>query len=139
MRKKIAFVGSLLWLAACNQSEQTATAPESDVDAARTFIRHALNGEYKAARRLLVQDSANLEWLETAERAYMHNDVTEQRGLRESSILIHDTRKLNDSTSVIAYSNSFKKRRQVVKAVRQGGAWLVDFKYTFQNADSTAQ
>lgn len=139
MRKKTALLASLLWLLSCNNSEEKAAAPESDVDAARTFIRHALNGEYKAAQRLLVQDSANLEWLAAAERAYTHNDVTEQRGLRESSIQIHDTKKLNDSTSVIAYSNSFKKRRQVVKAVRQKGAWLVDLKYTFQNTDSTAK
>lgn len=117
-----------------------ANKAENDVDAARMFIRSALDGNYKAARKLIVQDSANLEWLATAERAYLqNNDVTEQRGLRESSITIHDVKNINDSTTIVEYSNSFKKSRQAVKAVRINNAWLIDFKYTFQNKDSTGR
>lgn len=135
------YSAGLLLLFACNNESDgaAATASEGDVDAARTFIRAALNGNYKAAKNLIVQDSANLEWLATAERSYMQNDVTEQRGLRESSINLFNTEKLNDSTTVVNYSNSFRKRNQKVKVVRQNGVWLVDMKYTFQNADSSGR
>lgn len=139
MLKKIVCYGLLLLFVACNNETQTAAPPENDVDAARTFIRYALDGKWKDAQRLIVPDSANQEWLAAAERSYSHNDVTEQRGLRESSILIRNTKKINDSTSIVEYTNSFKKKEQVIKAVRRGGQWLIDLKYTFQNTDSTAK
>lgn len=131
-------VASLL-LACNNETERpVSTAPENDVDAATTFIRYALNGNYKAAQNLIVPDSANKEWLAAAERTYLHSDVTRQRGLRESSITIRDTKKLNDSISVITYFNSFfKERNERIKVVKRSGSWLVDLKYTFETTDST--
>ena len=126
-----------LW--ACNDTTVDVKS-EGDVDAARMFIRNALDGNYKNAQKLIVQDSANLEWLAAAERSYLQeNDVTQQRGLRESSIIMYDVQKINDSTSIVEYANSFKKRKQKVKAVKMNGQWLIDFKYTFQNTDSTGK
>lgn len=141
MLKKLVLAGGLLALLSCNNNgENTAAAPEGDMDAARSFIRAALDGNYKIAQNLIIQDSANKEWLAAAERAYLHNDVTRQRGLREASINIHDTKKLNDSVTVIRYSNSlFKERNERIKVVKQAGAWLVDLKYTFQPSDSTGK
>ena len=135
----IAVLLPLLWSCADDK-----TAPpektEGDVDAARMFIRHALDGNYKNAQNLIVQDSANLEWLATAERSYLkENDVTEQRGLRESSIILYGVQKINDTASIIEYANSFRKVKQKVKTVKRNGQWLVDFKYTFQRTDSTGK
>lgn len=140
MLKKMLLGAALLSLLACNNAnENTAATPEGDVDAARMFVRAALDGNYKAAQNLIVPDSANKEWLAVAERSYLQNDVTRQRGLRESSINIHDTKRLNDSVTVVSYSNTlFNDRNENVKVVRQAGVWLVDLKYTFQTADTTA-
>lgn len=122
---------SLLWSCASNDDD-TVTRPEDDVDAARMFIRAALDGNYKQARKLIVTDSSNVQLLDNLERAYLHNnDPMEQRGYRESAIRIHDTKKLNDSISVVVYSNSFKNKKDSVKAVRQGSNWLIDLKYSF--------
>lgn len=138
MLKKTVSFAALSLLLACNESERpVSTAPENDVDAARTFIRYALDGKWKDAKNLIVQDSANLEWLATAERSYLQNSINEQRGLRESSINLSDTKTVNDSVTVVKYANSFRKREQKIKVVKQNGAWLVDLKYTFQNADSS--
>lgn len=102
------------------------------MDAARKFIRSALDGNYKQARKLILQDSANVQLLDNLERAYLHNnDVSEQRGYREASIRVHETKQLNDSTSVVVYSNSFKNKKDSVKAVRVGNDWLIDLKYSF--------
>jgi hypothetical protein len=122
---------TLLWSCGGND-DKTVTKPEDDVDAARMFIRAALDGNYKQARNLIVTDSSNVQLLDNLERAYLHNnDPMEQRGYRESAIRIHDTKKLNDSTSVVVYSNSFKNKKDSVKAVRQGSNWLIDLKYSF--------
>jgi hypothetical protein len=140
MFKKLTSVFLLTLLLACNnEAENPASKPEGDADAARMFIRTALDGNYKQAQKLIVQDSTNLEGLAQAERLYLNSDVTRQRGLRESSIIIHDIKKINDSVSVVEYSNSFTKQKQAIKTVRQNGNWLVDFKYTFQNTDSTGK
>lgn len=121
----------LLW--SCGSDDTTANSkPEDDVDAARMFIRAALDGNYKQARKLIVADSSNVQLLDNLERAYLQNsDAMEQRGYRESAIRIHDTKKLDDSSSVIVYSNSFKNKKDSVKAVRQGKEWLIDLKYSF--------
>lgn len=137
VKKIISFCFIAFALLACNSNTDVASKPEGDVDAARMFIEAALHGNYKQAQKLLLQDSTNLEGLATAERLYLNSDVTRQRGLRESSIRFHNTKKLNDSVSIVEYSNSFTKQKQAVKAVRINSKWLIDFKYTFQNTDST--
>jgi len=124
----------LLFVFACNANDDgdAAGKPENDVDAARMFIRDALDGNYKKARKLVLQDSSNVQLLDNLERAYLHNnDATEQRGYREASIRIHETKKINDTVSVVVYSNSFKNKKDSVKTVKIGNDWLVDLKYSF--------
>lgn len=121
-----------IWSCGNNDTENASDKPESDVDAARMFIRTALDGDYKQARKLILPDSSNIQLLDNLERAYLHNsDVLEQRGYREAAIRIHETRKLSDSASVVVYSNSFKNKRDSVRAVRVGKDWLIDLKYSF--------
>lgn len=133
--KKFLFLSLLLSsIFACsnNDAGDEDGKPENDVDAARMFIREALDGNYKKARNLVLPDTSNVQLLENLERAYLHNNnASEQRGYREASIRIHDTRKINDSTSVVVYSNSFKNKKDSVKTVKVGKEWLVDLKYSF--------
>jgi hypothetical protein len=133
--KKIAFVIVAflpLYWACSNDEGAQSSAGENDVDAARMFIRSALDGRWKDAKRLIVQDSLGIEFLETAQRDADGRDVTTQRGYREAQIRIHDTRKVSDSISIITYSNTFKNQRDSLKVVNVGGQWLVDLKYLFQ-------
>jgi hypothetical protein len=121
-----------LWSCGGNDAKEASEKPESDVDAARAFIRAALDGNYKKARNLILPDSSNVQLLDNLERAYLHNnDAMEQRGYREASIRVHDTRRVGDSASVVVYSNSFKNKRDSVKAVRSGNDWVIDLKYSF--------
>ncbi|MDB5209095.1 MAG: hypothetical protein JWR72_4170 [Flavisolibacter sp.] len=135
--KKVALLGFVflpLFYACSNNSDGITGKPENDVDAARMFIRSALDGRWKEARKLIVPDSANIEDLEVAERNYTERmNAMDQRGYREAQITIHDTRKINDSASVIIYSNTFKKERDSIKAINLNGDWLVDLKYSFPN------
>jgi hypothetical protein len=133
----------LLFLSACGNEERDRSdatqTTESDVDAARNFIRTALDGRYDKLRPMVLQDSANLALIEITQMAYQSRmSPADKQGYRDASINIHNVETLNDSTTIVAYSNSYKKEKANLKVVRQAGAWLVDFKYSFP-ADTTAQ
>ena len=135
MKKALSFSLLLLVLVACKENDRTAaTEPENDVDAARTFIRAALDGDYKKARTFLVNDSLNNEDFNAAERLYNERATPEDKTkYKEASIIIHETKKLDDSTSVVYYSNSYRNQKDSLKLVKDDGKWLVDFKYIFKH------
>jgi hypothetical protein len=126
----------LLFLAACSNTEtdrsDTTQTTESDVDAARNFIRTALDGRYDKLGKMVLPDSANLALIEVAQMAYQSRmSPEEKRGYRDASINIHNVHTVNDSTTIISYSNSLKKEKSDLKVVQRSGNWLVDFKYSF--------
>ncbi|HYH15988.1 MAG TPA: hypothetical protein VD794_12240 [Flavisolibacter sp.] len=127
----------LLLLSACG-SNDAGQSSENDVDAARNFIRAALDGQYKDAQSLIVADSVNQQYLDAFATNYRERMSGEdKRGYRESSINIHDIRSINDSVTIVHYSNSYKKTQDSLKVVRQNNNWLVDLKYSFAPADTT--
>lgn len=141
--RSILFTGFLFLQFFCACSNEDAggsgseTASENDVDAARNFIRSALDGKYDRARTFMVQDSVNEQYIDAFERNYkLRMDPEDKRGYRESSINIHGVRSLDDSTTVVNYSNSFKKQNDSLMVVRRDGQWLIDLKYSFSKQDS---
>lgn len=125
----------LLFLSqACNPArEEKETEGESDIDAARSFIQAALRGNFKDAREFMLKDSANEERLDAVSRIPRSSD--EKQGLWDASINIHNRHLLNDSTSIIVYSNSFyKDNKDTLRVVRKNEHWLVDFKYLFDQS-----
>lgn len=132
MKKKL-IVYSLLTTAlfACNNSDRDSSGKsENDVDAARNFIQAALNGDYRKARTYMLEDTANFERMNAVERVNLSPD--EKKGLAAATINIHNVNKLNDSTTVVIYSNSFKNNWDTLKVVRIKDEWLVDFDYLFR-------
>lgn len=120
-----------------NQEEQATSTSENDIDAARNFIRSALDGDYKKARDYMIQDSLNTQLLNTFESNYqMHMNREDKRGYREASIRIPDVRKVSDTVSVVQYSNSYKNKLDSLKVVKVNNQWLVDFKYSFPIKDT---
>lgn len=107
------------------------------MDAARNFIRTALDGRYDKLDEMVLPDSANIALVEVAHMTYQSRMSPEdKRGYREASINIHNVQTVNDSTTIVSYSNSYKKEKNDLKVVRAGDNWLVDFKYSFRT-DST--
>ena len=99
-----------------------------------------MDGKWKDAKRLILQDSANIDDLDLTEQNYTQRmDVTEQRGYRESTIRIFDTIKIGDSVSIVTYSNTFKNKKEEIKVVKVKGAWLVDLKHSFPNTNAHPQ
>lgn len=136
-RKNILFL-FLLFLAACKTDDKKTEAKSSNsIDAARNFIRAALDGKYREAKDYLLQDSVNLNWMDIAERNYLKTDQNTKDGYRASSINMHEVTPVNDSTTIIIYSNSFKNDHDTLKVVKINGQWLVDLKYLFEHDRDT--
>ena len=117
-----------LLLFACNNSDQSKKA-ENDIDAARDFIRAALDGKFDVARRYLLKDSSNMQFLDAVERNYEKMDPLTKSNYRSSSINIHLVKPVNDSTTIVVYSNSFKNYHDTLKVLKTDNSWLIDLKF----------
>ena len=128
----------VLFTFACNEEEKKeAPVSENYVDAARNFIRASLDRKWDEARKFMLLDSANVERMDIIEDSYRDENREGRRGYREASITTYDSRIVNDSTSIVHYSNSYKNKRDSLKVVRVNGQWLVDLKYSILPIDST--
>jgi hypothetical protein len=112
-----------------DRSDTTNTS-ENDVDAARNFIRLFLDGDLEKARTMLVEDSLNTQIFDAYERIYKNRKEPEKKGYKGSTIQIHSVRTVNDSVSVVSYSNSFKKIVDSLKVMKDKGDWKIDLKYS---------
>jgi hypothetical protein len=125
----------LQFFCACKNSpdrSDTTQTSENDVDAARNFIRLALDGKYNRAREMVVSDSLNYQFIDQAERYYQQRmDVSTRIAYRSATINILSVVPQNDSVSIVHYSNSFKKQEDSLKVVQVQGQWMVDLKYSF--------
>jgi hypothetical protein len=131
----------LFFAAGCADADnqQDDPASENDIDAARNFIQASLKGEYTRARTYMLNDSANQQFFDAYERNFTRLDGEEKRDYREASINIHDVNPVNDSTTIVIFSNSHKKDKDTLKVVKVNKEWLVDFKCLFQHSMDTMQ
>ena len=138
--KKIFYLAAamLLVLLACNSNDrQPASATsDNDIDAARNFIQAALMGDFEKAKTFMVKDSLSIGQLNAIERLNERLTPQEKEKYKGASIRIHKDRKINDSTSVVHYSNSYRNKVDSLKVIRANGKWLVDFKFMLSKNDS---
>ena len=59
----------------CDIKDKSAQS-ENNIDAARNFIRSALDGKFNDARSYMLQDSLNNNYLDVAERSYKNDHDT---------------------------------------------------------------
>jgi hypothetical protein len=133
----IALVLSLFTACKDNPKKESA-ASENNIDAARNFIRAALDGKFDEARRFMLQDSVNTNYMDITERAYQYLDPGTKNGYRSSSIrILPPVTELNDSVSIIIYSNSYKNDPDTLRVMKANGQWLVDLKYLYEHDADT--
>ena len=129
----------LLFLSACNDStKEEEIKPANGMDAASKFLRAALDGDYKKARTYLVKDSTNQQMIDIYEKDYNNNLPPEDKTKYKSASIrfLKETHEVNDSTTIIHYSNSYKNKPDSLKIIRINGEWFVDLNFTFQPKDS---
>ncbi len=125
-------------IACRNKDKQTPGKAENSIDAARNFIRAALDGKFDQARNYLLPDTVNISYMDVAERSYQRAEQPTRDGYRSASInIIRVMNLLKDSVTVIIYSNSFKNDHDTLKIVKVNNQWLVDLKYLYQHDADT--
>lgn len=128
----------LTWVA-CQQKQPTASS-ESDLDAARNFVQAALANDFKKAALYMIDDSLNRNYLDVTARSFDHLDPDTREKYRGATIRIHQpVTYLNDSTTIVVYSNSYKNDLDTLRVLRQNGQWLVDLKYLFEHEPPSAE
>ena len=135
MKRHLSFLFFLAMITgtACKSKDKTPVS-ENDMDAARNFIRAALDGQFNEARTYLLPDSINVNWMDIAERIYQKADAETKLGYRNASINIHGKTKVNDSITVLIYSNTFMKNHDTLRVIKKNDKWLIDLKYLFQHS-----
>ena len=138
--KKTLTLSSLLlfFIIGCNEKKEP-PKPQDDVDAARKFIRSALDGNYGETKTYLLPDSINIQYLEVAALNYNKLPGDAKLAYKNSTIQVYEVSPVNDSTTVVVYSNSYKNDHDTLKVVKMKGQWLVDFKYLYQHDMDTMQ
>jgi hypothetical protein len=138
--KRLFQIGSVLLLFACNNSndEPEVMKPENGMDAAGKFLRAALDGDYKKAKTLLVKDSTNQQMIDIYEWNYNNRMTPEdKREYKKASIrFLKETHAVNDSVTIVHFSNSYKDKNDSLKVIRANGQWFIDLNFTFQKNDS---
>jgi hypothetical protein len=131
--KKILILSSFLFFcfSNCKNKDKEPPKSENDLDAVRHFIQSSLEGNYEQAKNYMLPDSINIDRMKMIEGAKLLPE--EKKGLADASINIHTINRVNDSTTIVIYSNSFKNNWDTLKAVRQSGQWLIDFNYLFEH------
>ncbi len=115
-------------MVAC-QSKKT-TPGSSAMEVGRSFIRASLDGDFKTAEPLLLPDVENRQAFESFKKYFSDLPESQRNQYKTANYNINKYEDINDSTTIINYSNSYMNKPMEVKLVRIKDNWLVDFKYT---------
>ena len=130
MIQKLPLYFLLLFLLSCQQAEKK--APVTDIDVATAFIRNVLDNDFKGAEQFLLKDDTNQRLFVRFQKQYQEKDKTELNKYKVADIIINGYENLNDTLTIVNYSNSYKADNKTkIKVVRTLGKWQVDFKYTY--------
>lgn len=114
----------------CNDARKN---PVTDIDVARAFIKDILDNDYKDAKTLVLDEEINKQYFELSKKDFEGKSKEELENYKKADIIINEIKNVNDSVTIVNYSNSYKKSMKYeVKVVRINSQWLVDLKHTFQ-------
>lgn len=123
----VIFVTGLL---SCWQEEKYPKAADA-LDAGREFIDAFLDGDTQKAEFYMVKDDQNMSILNRMHKQLRRTSSEDQKGYKESSIIIGDIDNLSETEVIIYYQSSYDRTGRKIKVVQKNGEWLVDLKYTF--------
>jgi hypothetical protein len=130
MKYHFLFLIVLMGFFSCNQPEGFKEA-EDPIDAGREFVRAVLDGNYEKAV-LYIEDNQEDKDLFERYKQYMNNQPKKEKlQLKSSSIIINKVENLNDTVSIVNFSNSYSMKPTELKIVQKNKKWVVDFSYTF--------
>lgn len=118
------------YLFSCKEPEGFHEA-EDPLDAGREFLRAVLDGNFEKAS-LYISDNPEDKELFNRYQQYMKNQPKKEKlNLKSASIIINNIHNVNDSVTLINYSNSHSMKPTDLKVVLSEKKWRIDFSYTF--------
>ena len=117
-------------LTACGGKQQDYRKAENALDAGREFIGACLQGDFGKAAFFMSPGEKNIQQLKEIEKSYRQKDKEGRQQFRSASINIDEVTDVNDSTTIIRYSNSFDKLPHTLQVIKQLDNWLVDITNT---------
>jgi hypothetical protein len=121
------FACSIL-LISCKQKKTE--SPATAMEVGRSFIRASLDGDFKTAEPLILSDVENRQAFESFKNYFAQLPEAQRNQYKTANYNINKYEDVNDSTTIINYSNSYMNKPMEIKLVRIENKWLVDFKYT---------
>lgn len=125
---------SLVLFITCNNN--STARPQTAMDTGREFIRASLDGDFKKAESLLLKDTENVQLFDSYKLFYNKLPAEKKTNYQKASYEINKYQDLNDSTTIINYSNSYMKKPMDIKVTRNNNIWAIDFKYTYSENQS---
>ena len=130
IRTILTFAFPLLFLLACNNEKKE--YPQTDTEAATTFVRYLLDNKLDEAEAMVLKDEANQQYFSIIRQQYAKRGKAEQDKYHSADIIVNEIGNVSDSVTIVNYSNSVnRKSKNKVKVVRIDGKWVIDLKYTF--------
>jgi hypothetical protein len=120
-------------LAGCAEPEGF-KKPEDGLDAASSFVRATLDGDYARAERYVMRDEEDLRLFDRYKAHMKQVPEKERLGLKSANMIIDSVRNPSDSVTMVHYSNTFHRKSTRLRAVRVAGEWWIDFSDTFGGA-----
>ncbi len=127
IKKTLVFLLSIILALSCNNEKEK--RPTTALDTGRAFIRASLNGDFAITQQLLLNDTQNLQLFESYKMLYNRMPAEKRKNYKSASYEINKYLDLDDSTTIINYSNSYMHKPMEIKVVRKNNEWCIDFKY----------
>lgn len=119
----------LPFLVSCSGDKKS--YPDNSMDAGRDFIRASLDGDFETAGKMILSDEENRQLFESYKRFYARLPEEKRENYKKASYEINKFTEVNDSTTLMNYSNSYMHSPLDIKVVKKEGMWKIDFKYTY--------
>jgi type IV secretory pathway component VirB8 len=120
---------SIILVSSCNTKREI---PNTDIEVTRAFIKDILENNFKEATDFVLPEDTNDQYLSLFKKYFESKSKEELEQYKNADIVINEINNINDSVTIVNYSNTYKKNeKNKVKVVRKNGQWLVDLKYTF--------
>ncbi len=114
-------------LFACSSGkQQDYTKAEDALDAGREYIQSCLQGDFSKAAFYVVPNDQNKNILEQLEKVYREKDKEGRQQFRLASINIIEVAEIDQTHTMIRFSNSFEKRIDTVEVFKKNDTWLVN-------------
>ena len=132
---KIKLLSAIFLVTLFSSCNTSSSVPNTDIDVARAFIKDVLENNFKDAKSFVLDEDINNQYFDLAKRDFEGKSKDELEKYRQADIIINELKNVNDSVTILNYSNSYKKAmKNEIKVVKVKGLWLVDLKHTFQEA-----